>query len=167
MSLGCLFTTFKSCVDGSVGHCASRLIRQGQVIRLLKSKGSSRSTALSSPFVTRSMTSCTRRSSRSPLDLWKKQIQKAIKDSITTGMEYVDSQLVGVRNRMASAKVTEGESRRQVLKNVCFLGSCLFCSVADWLQLFAKRDETLAPSISSGRHSQFKVVHNATDESQI
>jgi len=76
--------------------------------------------------------------------LVKKQIQKAIKDSITTGMEYVDGQLVGVRDRMASAKATEGESRGQVLKD-----------------LFAKKDETLAPSISSsGRHSQFKVVHN-------
>jgi len=76
--------------------------------------------------------------------LVKKQIQKAIQDSITTGMEYVDGQLVGVRDRMAIAKATEGESRRQVLKD-----------------LFAKKDEGSAPSItSSGRHSQFKVVHN-------
>lgn len=33
-------------------------------------------------------------------------------------MEYVDGQLVGVRDRMASAKATDGESRRQVLKDV-------------------------------------------------
>jgi len=32
--------------------------------------------------------------------LVKKQIRKAIKGSITTGMEYVDGQLVGVRDRM-------------------------------------------------------------------
>ena len=48
----------------------------------------------------------------------KKQIQKAIKDSITTGLEYVDGQLVSVRDRMAAAKVTEGQSRTQVLQDV-------------------------------------------------
>jgi hypothetical protein len=50
--------------------------------------------------------------------LVKKQIQKAVKSSITTGMEYVDGQLVGVRDRMASAKATEGESRSKVLQDV-------------------------------------------------
>jgi hypothetical protein len=50
--------------------------------------------------------------------LVKKQIEKAIRSSITTGMEYVDGQLVGVRDRMASAKVTEGESRSKVLQDV-------------------------------------------------
>jgi hypothetical protein len=40
--------------------------------------------------------------------LIKKQIEKAIRSSITTGMEYIDRQLVGVRDCMASAKVTEG-----------------------------------------------------------
>lgn len=51
--------------------------------------------------------------------LVKKQIQKAVKDSITTGMEYVDGQLVGVRDRMATAKAAEGESRTKVLQEVC------------------------------------------------
>ena len=43
-------------------------------------------------------------------------------------MEYVDGQLVGVRDRMADAKAAEGESRTQVLQDVsrllfvCFLG---------------------------------------------
>ena len=50
--------------------------------------------------------------------LVKKQIQKAIEDAIKTGMEYVDGQLVGVRDRMAEAKVNEGESRTQVLQDV-------------------------------------------------
>src|ERR1700683_1331655 len=50
--------------------------------------------------------------------LVKKQIQKALRDSITTGLEYVDGQLVGVRDRMASAKATEGESRSKVLQDV-------------------------------------------------
>lgn len=50
--------------------------------------------------------------------LVKKQIQKAIRDAITTGMEYVDGQLVGVRDRYAAAKATEGASRAQVLQDV-------------------------------------------------
>ncbi|KAF7429016.1 hypothetical protein PC9H_008254 [Pleurotus ostreatus] len=36
--------------------------------------------------------------------LVKKQIQKAIADAITTGMEYVDGQLVAVRDGMQEAK---------------------------------------------------------------
>ena len=60
--------------------------------------------------------------------LVKRQIQKAIADAVQTGMEYVDGQLVGVRDRMADAKAAEGESRTQVLQDVsrllfvCFLG---------------------------------------------
>lgn len=50
--------------------------------------------------------------------LVKKQIQKAMQDSIKTGMEYVDGQLVSVRDRMESAKVNEDESRTQVLQDV-------------------------------------------------
>ena len=44
------------------------------------------------------------------------------------GMEYVDGQLVSVRDRMADVKAAEGESRTQVLQNVshllivCFFG---------------------------------------------
>lgn len=50
--------------------------------------------------------------------LIKRQIQKAIRDALTTGFEYIDGQLVAVRDRMESAKTTEGESRTEVLKNV-------------------------------------------------
>lgn len=52
--------------------------------------------------------------------LVKKQIQKAIKDTLRTGLEYIDGQLVAVRDRMAEAKVTEGQSRTEVLKDVRF-----------------------------------------------
>ncbi|KAF5347588.1 hypothetical protein D9756_010708 [Leucocoprinus leucothites] len=48
--------------------------------------------------------------------LVKKQIQKAIKDALVTGLEYIDGQLVTVRDRMQTAKETEGESRTDVLK---------------------------------------------------
>jgi len=37
---------------------------------------------------------------------------------ITAGMEYVDRQLVGILNRVASAKPAEGESRTKVLQEV-------------------------------------------------
>src|SRR5271170_7533116 len=50
--------------------------------------------------------------------LVKKQIQKAIAGAITTGMEYVDGQLVAVRDRMADAKETESMTRMQVLQDV-------------------------------------------------
>lgn len=50
--------------------------------------------------------------------LVKKQIQKALKDAITTGLEYVDGQLVGVRDRMNEAKASDETSRAQVLQDV-------------------------------------------------
>jgi hypothetical protein len=50
--------------------------------------------------------------------LVKRQIQKAIAGAITIGMEYVDGQLVAVRDRMADAKDTEGASRMQALQDV-------------------------------------------------
>jgi len=60
--------------------------------------------------------------------LVKRQIQKAIVDVVQMGMEYVDGQLVSVRDRMADVKAAEGESRTQVLQDVshllivCFFG---------------------------------------------
>jgi len=50
--------------------------------------------------------------------LIKKQIQKAIQDGLRTALEYVDGQLVGVRDRMEAAKETEGQSRADVLKDI-------------------------------------------------
>jgi hypothetical protein len=52
--------------------------------------------------------------------LIKKQIEKAIKAALTTGFEYIDGQLVAVRDRMEVAKAAEGQSRTDVLKDVCF-----------------------------------------------
>jgi hypothetical protein len=60
--------------------------------------------------------------------LVKKQIKNAIKGSITTGLEYVDGQLVGVRDRMASAKAAEGESRPKVLQEVSIVACALVLS---------------------------------------
>ena len=50
--------------------------------------------------------------------LVKRQLQKAIADAVTTGLEYVDGQLVGVRDRMAEAKATEDKTRMQALQEV-------------------------------------------------
>lgn len=50
--------------------------------------------------------------------LVKKQIQKALQDALRTGLEYVDGQLVGVRNRMNEAKASDEGSRTKVLQEV-------------------------------------------------
>ncbi|KAF9560678.1 hypothetical protein CPC08DRAFT_665210 [Agrocybe pediades] len=50
--------------------------------------------------------------------LIKKQIQKAIRDALVTGFEYLDGQLVSVRDRMENAKREEGQNRAEVLKDI-------------------------------------------------
>ena len=50
--------------------------------------------------------------------LIKRQIQNAIKDALITGFEYIDGQLVAVRDRMESAQDTEDVSRTEILKDV-------------------------------------------------
>jgi len=55
----------------------------------------------------------------------KKQVEMATKDALITGLEYVDGQLVAVRDCIETAKATEGQSRTDVLKDVC-LASRLF-----------------------------------------
>lgn len=52
--------------------------------------------------------------------LVKKQIQKALSDAITTGFEYVDGQLVGVRERTKEVRGTEGTGKVDALKEVRF-----------------------------------------------
>jgi hypothetical protein len=49
-------------------------------------------------------------------NLIKKQIQKAVVDAITTGMEYVDGQLVAVRDRVNEARASPDSSRTDVLR---------------------------------------------------
>jgi hypothetical protein len=58
--------------------------------------------------------------------LIKKQIEKAIKAALTTGFEYIDGQLVAVRDRMEIAKASEGQSRTDVLKDVCLASRPFF-----------------------------------------
>jgi hypothetical protein len=75
--------------------------------------------------------------------LIKKQLQKVIKEALRTGLEYVDGQLVAVRDRMAEAKLKEGESRTEVFK-----------------ELFQRKKEDASIKSSESHRSQFKVVTN-------
>jgi hypothetical protein len=79
--------------------------------------------------------------------LVKKQIQKAIEDGVRTGLEYVDGQLVGVRDRMAEAKAQEGKegeamTKMQVLQEI----------------FQKKKEETTSVGSTRHRESHFKVV---------
>ncbi len=91
--------------------------------------------------------------------LVKKQIQKAVQDALTTGLEYVDGQLVGVRDRMNEAKASDENSRTQVLKDVRigrFL-SFRWCSRNYFHQLFQSKSSE-AQSVKSKGDQHFKVV---------
>jgi len=72
--------------------------------------------------------------------LVKKQLQKALGGAVHTALEYVDGQLVGVRDSMREAKAREDGSRTQVLKE----------------QLTAKKDK--AAGKTEEKKGQFKVV---------
>lgn len=48
--------------------------------------------------------------------LIKRQIQKAVADAIKTGLEYVDGQLVSVRDRVEEARASSDTSRTDVLR---------------------------------------------------
>ncbi|KAH9958918.1 hypothetical protein BC827DRAFT_1135468 [Russula dissimulans] len=76
--------------------------------------------------------------------LVKKQIQKAVTDAITTGMEYVDGQLVAVRDRVSEARTSPESSSADILR-AAFQGR--------------KEDgEEIGSARSVERKSQFKVV---------
>ncbi|KAG6809329.1 hypothetical protein H0H92_000666 [Tricholoma furcatifolium] len=79
--------------------------------------------------------------------LIKRQIQKAIRDAITTGLEYVDGQLVGVRDKMEAARAEGKEGgRERGLRE-------MFRSRKE------KEDREAASTMTtSTSHSQFKVV---------
>lgn len=76
-------------------------------------------------------------------NLIKKQIQKAVVDAITTGMEYVDGQLVAVRDRVNEARASPDSSNTDVLR-AAFHGR--------------GEDEKSVAGSSVERKSHFKVV---------
>ncbi len=61
--------------------------------------------------------------------LVKKQIQKALGDAIRTGFEYIDGQLVGVRERTKEVRGSEGTGKVEALKEVSFVLSS-FCFIS-------------------------------------
>ena len=79
--------------------------------------------------------------------LIKKQIQKAAQDAITTGFEYIDGQLVAVRDRYAEAKRSDEASRADALK-----------AVFQRNKEQAEAKQADVKSTASKRNSQFKVV---------
>lgn len=76
--------------------------------------------------------------------LIKRQIQKAVADAIKTGMEYVDGQLVSVRDRVDEASASSDSSRTDVLRAA----------------FQRKKEDAEEPVSVKGvdRKSQFKVV---------
>ncbi|KAF8263795.1 hypothetical protein EI94DRAFT_1772841 [Lactarius quietus] len=76
--------------------------------------------------------------------LIKRQIQKAVADAIKTGLEYVDGQLVSVRDRVDEARASSDSSRTDVLRAA----------------FQRKKEDTEEPVSVKGadRKSQFKVV---------
>ncbi|KIK23254.1 hypothetical protein PISMIDRAFT_100825 [Pisolithus microcarpus 441] len=73
--------------------------------------------------------------------LVKRQIQKAIAGGIQTGFEYLDGQLVSVRDRMKEAKESSDTNRKQALQDLFKRN---------------KKEESVKTTESK---SQFKVVH--------
>ncbi|RPD78550.1 hypothetical protein L226DRAFT_543850 [Lentinus tigrinus ALCF2SS1-7] len=81
--------------------------------------------------------------------LVKKQLQKVIGTSVRTAFEYLDGQLVGIRDQMAEAKASEDKGRRDVL-----------CQ-----QLLQRKQEAdKAKAKKDERGAQFKVVTQPQDE---
>ena len=81
--------------------------------------------------------------------LVKKQLQKAISNAIQTGFEYIDGQLVGVRDQMAEAKASEDKGRRDVLRE-------------QFLQ--RKKEAEAAKAKKEERGAQFKVVTQPSEK---
>ena len=77
--------------------------------------------------------------------LVKKQLQKAIKDALRTGLEYIDGQLVAVRDRMAEAQAKEGQSRTELLKDVMSLSSARTFLHSHIFGSFSKAKRTTLP----------------------
>ncbi|KAL0952276.1 hypothetical protein HGRIS_006566 [Hohenbuehelia grisea] len=119
--------------------------------RVPRQAGTSRSIVSNSPSATRATIKLIK-----PIatGLVKKQIQKAIADAIRTGFEYVDEQLVVVRDRMSEAKATDELSCTQVLQE-------LFKRKQD--EAAGKKNEAQAKAAE--RNSQFKIV--ATKDNSV
>ena len=85
--------------------------------------------------------------------LIKRQIQKAVADAIRTGMEYVDGQLVSVRERVEEARGSSDSSRTDVLRAAFHRksedaeepGSVKSVDRKSQFKVVAKRDSAILP----------------------
>jgi len=85
--------------------------------------------------------------------LIKRQIQKAVADAIKTGMEYVDGQLVSVRDRVEEARGSSDSSRTDVLRAAFHRqkedaeehGSVKSADRKSQFKVVAKRDSAILP----------------------
>lgn len=84
--------------------------------------------------------------------LIKKAVGKAIEQGIKTGLEYVDEQLVGVKNAMDRAKESDSNNRVDALKN-------LF----NEKKAKAEHNKEKAQQTAAERGSQFAVVTEKKD----
>ena len=87
------------------------------------------------------------------------------RSGVRTGLEYVDGQLVGVRDRMAEAKSEEGrdgetKTKMQVLQEVSLFSRLSpRCFIDTQFQIFQKKKEVDSSAVSTKtRESHFKVV---------
>ena len=87
--------------------------------------------------------------------LVKRQIQRVVADAFRTGFEYIDGQLMSVRDRMETAKATEGQSRTQVPKDVGFVHVGLSSNV---LRRCSRGKSTSEEQPEPTELSHFKVV---------
>jgi hypothetical protein len=99
-------------------------------------------------------------------NLIKKQIAKAIRDGLETGLSIVDGQLIGVRDRIQEAKKTSADSQEgnlATLRGVSMvsLGSDAFSELpSQFFQRSKSKELSTSSSEISTSQSQFKVVSN-------
>ena len=89
--------------------------------------------------------------------LVKRQIKRAIAGAITTGMEYIDGQLVSVRDRMEEAKSKDEMNRTQVLQEVSVGATSVAGTDPLSFKLFQRHKEEHSVRTSESK-SQFKLV---------
>ena len=89
--------------------------------------------------------------------LVKRQIKRAIAGAIRTGMEYVDGQLVSVRDRMEEARSSDETNRTQVLQEVSVAAFNVSWTHPFFLELFKRHKEEHSVRSSESK-SQFKLV---------
>jgi hypothetical protein len=85
--------------------------------------------------------------------LVKKQIAKAIRDGIETGLGVVDDQLIGVRDKIEQARTSRKGAEKSDRPG-------RLASLQDAFKRHKKDSSSVAESVTGHSGSQFKVVSN-------